>query len=94
MESFKSLTVRSGEEEFSPTVNRSVIFNYREVSRLLALESELYKNIVDSERFFSHFFRVYFFGGGWKAAEDEVSGVTFVYRGKKMESISDFTIRS
>lgn len=74
-------------------------FDFLKLSLLLQEQSECFRSIVTTDRFYSNYFRVVHFGDGF---DDDLSGgpaassgvgKEFVYRGVKLESITDFTGR-
>lgn len=74
-------------------------FDFLKLSHLLQEQSECFRSIVTTERFYSNYFRVVHFGDGFDEeltggpAAAATVGKEFVYRGVKLESITDFTGR-
>jgi dedicator of cytokinesis protein 3 len=67
-----------------------VYYDYQKLSFILQKEANLFRSINDTERFFSMYFRVGFYGKGF---DDSLSGFQFIYRGFELERISDFISR-
>jgi len=68
----------------------TVTFDYQKLADILQTEAGLFKKITTSERFFSMYFKVGFFGKGF---EEELCNLEFIYRGFELERISDFSQR-
>lgn len=67
-----------------------VSFDYERLSEVLAHQSSLYQNIVKSDRYFSEYFRVAFYGQGFPPS---VQNRQFVYRGYEWEKYAEFCDR-
>ncbi|EGF98551.1 uncharacterized protein MELLADRAFT_40818 [Melampsora larici-populina 98AG31] len=67
-----------------------VSFDYERLSEVLAHQSSLYQKIVKSERYFSEYFRVAFYGLGFPPS---VQNRQFVYRGYEFEKYAEFCDR-
>ncbi|KAG0151305.1 hypothetical protein CROQUDRAFT_36914 [Cronartium quercuum f. sp. fusiforme G11] len=67
-----------------------VSFDYERLSEVLAHQSSLYHNIVKSDRYFSEYFRVAFYGLGFPPS---VQNRQFVYRGYEWEKYAEFCDR-
>ncbi|XP_064631450.1 dedicator of cytokinesis protein 1-like isoform X3 [Lineus longissimus] len=65
-------------------------FNYSELSKLLDMQSQFYRNIMQLPRPEPEYFRVGFYGKGFPSF---LQNKMFVYRGKEYERLSDFTAR-
>ena len=65
-------------------------FEYDKLSEILAWQSDYFKKIVTTERFYSSYFRVVYYGA---AFNDELRDKEFIYRGVKLENVMDFTNR-
>ncbi|KAH8918163.1 hypothetical protein BT69DRAFT_1354118 [Atractiella rhizophila] len=65
-------------------------FNYERLAELLVHEAELYASIVKSDRYFSEYFRVAFYGNRFPAS---VQNKQFIYRGLEWEKFSAFCER-
>ncbi|KAH9819300.1 dedicator of cytokinesis-domain-containing protein [Melampsora americana] len=67
-----------------------ISFDYERLSEVLAHQSSLYHKIVKSERYFSEYFRVAFYGLGFPPS---VQNRQFVYRGYEFEKYVEFCDR-
>jgi len=73
------------------------VFDFTKLAALLQEQADCFRAIVSTERFYSNYFRVVYFGSGF---DEELTGADspagtreFVYRGVKLEPVMDFTNR-
>jgi len=60
------------------------------MAQTLIQEAQLYRRIMEEERFYAHYFRVVYHGEGF---DEEIREKEFVYRGVRLEPVMDFTNR-
>ncbi|EGC34574.1 hypothetical protein DICPUDRAFT_34798, partial [Dictyostelium purpureum] len=65
-------------------------FNYKGLSEACLQEAEFYEKILNTERFFSEYFRVGYYG---KKFPVSIQGKEFLYKGFELERLPDFTQR-
>eukprot|EP01132_Coremiostelium_polycephalum_P009687 gene9687-11888_t len=65
-------------------------FNFKALSEIIFQEVEFYEKILGTERFFSEYFRVGYYG---KKFPVTIQGKEFLYKGFELERLSDFTGR-
>jgi dedicator of cytokinesis protein 3 len=68
----------------------TVTYEYDKLAQLLQRESLLFSQIANTQRFFSNYFRVGFYGKGFNST---VRSKQFIYKGLELESLTDFTAR-
>ena len=68
----------------------TITFEYHKLADILQLESSFFRKITATERFFSAYFRVGYYGKGFDAS---ISNREYIYRGFELERISDFNAR-
>ncbi|EFA84626.1 DOCK family protein [Heterostelium album PN500] len=65
-------------------------YNFRALSEVLSQEADFYERILSTERFYSEYFRVGYYG---RKFPQTIQGKEFLYKGFELERLSDFTSR-
>ncbi len=68
----------------------SSTYEYDKLAALLQKEGLMFSQIANTQRFFSNYFRVGFYGKGFNST---VRSKQFIYKGLELESLTDFTSR-
>jgi len=71
-------------------VNKEIFYDYKEVAELLTKQATFYQKIILSDRFFSVYFFVGYYGKGFPKT---LRKNEYIYRGLELERISNFIDR-
>ncbi len=66
------------------------LYQYDKLAAMLQKEGSFFSLIAGTQRFFANYFRVAFYGKGFK---ETVRSKQFIYKGLELESLTDFTAR-